>query len=93
MITEYDERVYTESEHMDEFKKAIKLTMNHIRNNFMDYAEKGDLGYSNKFRPSVLVKAFDELIFYFGFEIDGRTLRHAYGIGNNNKWDITLTIS
>jgi hypothetical protein len=31
---------------------------------------------------------FDELISKDGFEIDARSVRHAYGIGNNNEWDV-----
>ena len=88
MITEYDPRVYTESKYTKEFEKAVTQAMNHIREHYMTYAEKGDLGYSHKFRPRTICNAFDEQISKKGFEIDGRTLRHAHGIGNNNKWDI-----
>lgn len=87
MIKEYDDRIY-QSEYTDEFKKIALEAMNHIKENFMDYAEKGDLGYSNKFRPQVICRAFDKIIMQSGFEIDGRTLTHAHGIGNNNKWII-----
>ena len=36
-----------------------------------------------------VAEKFDEIIKENGgFELDGRTLRHANGIGNNNEWDI-----
>ena len=89
MITEYDKRVYKQSEYIEKFYEAIKYAMNYIRKNFMDYAEKPEInGYSNKFKPNTIMKAFDTLILKYGFEIDARTIRHAYGIGNNNEWDI-----
>ena len=88
MITEYDDRVYVESEYVDDFKNAVEFAMNFIRRNFMKYARKGDLGYSHKFSPYVIRDAFDKLMMEYGFEVDGRSVRHAYGIGNNNEWDV-----
>lgn len=74
---------------MTDFEKVGKDALNHIKDNFMKYARKPEIrGYSNTFKPQDLRDAFDEQISKQGFEIDARTLRHAYGIGNNNKWDI-----
>lgn len=88
MITEYDDRVYKESEFMNDFYKAVEKAMNYIREHFMDYARPGSPGYENEFSPYTIRDAFDEQIMKYGFEIDGRSIRHAYGIGNNNEWDI-----
>ena len=87
MITKYDERVCS-NEYDEECKKACLIAMKYIREHFMNYAKKGDLGYSNKFKPYDIMEAFDKIISKYGFEIDSRSLRHAYGIGNNNEWDI-----
>ena len=87
MITEYDERVCNGN--VKEFKEAAQEVMNHFRNNFMDYAQPPRIrGYSRDFKPKVFRDAFDRLMMNRGFEIDARTLRHAHGIGNNNRWDV-----
>lgn len=87
MITEADERVNT-SKYIKEFENVAKDALNYIRKNFMDYAEKGDPGYTYEFRAYKMMKVFDDLISKHGFEIDARTLRHAHGIGNNKEWDV-----
>lgn len=86
MITEYDERVYTESEFMDKFKECINPALDHIKTHKDEYKE-----YSNRtdrIKPKIVGREFDKYIQKYGFELDGRSLRHAYGIGNNNEWDI-----
>ena len=86
MITENDK--YS-SEFEKEFKKSARKAMNYIKENFMDYAQPPEIrGYDNTFNPYVIRNAFDELILQDGFEIDATTIRHAHGIGNNNKWDV-----
>ena len=88
MITETDERVNT-SIYIDEFKEVAQHAMNYIRINFMDLAEPPRIrGYSNTFNAHKVMKEFDRLISKHGFEIDGRTLKHAHGIGNNNEWEV-----
>ena len=86
MITEYDERIYVESKFRDEFKKCIHPSLIHIKNNKDEYKEY-DCG-KKRIKPKIVGKAFDEFIQNYGFELDGRSLRHAHGIGNNNEWDI-----
>lgn len=87
MITDYDERVNKGD--FEGFKPTAKKALNHIRKNFMQYAKPPEIrGYSHKFSPYVFRDVFDEQISKQGFEIDARTLTHAHGIGNNNKWDI-----
>ena len=88
MITENDKRKYP-SEFIEEFKESALKAMNHIRENFMDYAQSPEIrGYSNTFNAYRIRDAFDELILKDGFEIDTTTIRHAHGIGNNKKWDV-----
>ena len=42
-----------------------------------------------EFKNDKVIKEFDKLICEFGgFELDGRTLRHAHGIGNNSEYDV-----
>lgn len=86
MITEYDERIYVESKFMNEFKKCIHPSLIHIKNNKDEYKEY-DYG-KKRIKPKIVGKAFDNFIQNYDFELDGRSLRHAYGIGNNNEWDI-----
>ena len=86
MITEYDERVYIESEFMDEFKRCIYPALAHIKKNKEAY-KKYDCRMM-RMQPKMVANAFDRFIQDYGFELDGRTLKHAYGIGNNNEWDI-----
>lgn len=87
MITEYDERVNTGN--FKEAKKAGKEALNYIRKHFMEYAKPPEIrGYSHTFSPYTFRDVFDEQISKHGFEIDARTHTHAYGIGNNNRWDI-----
>lgn len=87
MIT--DEQVYEESKYMDEFYHAVSAVMAYLRGNFMKYAKPPEYrGYEHKFYPKDIMKAFDEQMMKYGFEIDARTLKHAHGIGNNNEWDI-----
>lgn len=89
MITEYDNRVYTKSKYEEEFKNICFDVLNHMREHFMEYTEKSSsLGYSNTFRARTIAKEFDKLISEYGFELDERTLTHAYGIGNNNEWKV-----
>ncbi len=89
MITKYDERVYIESKYTEEFKEVTIKVLNHMREHFMEYKEeRASLGYSNEFRARNIAKIFDSLIMEHGFELDGRTLTHAHGIGNNNEWEI-----
>lgn len=88
MITENDKRKYP-SEFAEEFKESALKAMNYIRENFMNYAQPPEIrGYSNTFSPYKIRNVFDELILQDGFEIDATTIRHAHGIGNNNKWDV-----
>lgn len=87
MITEYDERV--NKGNFEEFKPVAKQALNHIRKHFMEYAKPPEIrGYENTFSPYTMRDVFDEQISPKGFEIDARSIRHAYGIGNNNEWDI-----
>lgn len=87
MITEFDDRVNFGD--FEKFEKVGKEALDYIRKNFMEYAKPPEIrGYSNTFNPYVFRDVFDEQISKQGFEIDTRTLRHAYGIGNNNEWDI-----
>lgn len=87
MITEYDERV--NQGNFEEFKEVARKALNHIRNNFMSYAKPPEIrGYDYKFSPYTFRDEFDRLISPYGFEIDARSIRHAYGIGNNNEWDV-----
>ena len=82
MITEYDERVYIESEYIDDFLKCIPDVFNYLRN------IKQNLKSGDRMSVKLVSQAFDECILDYGFELDGRTLRHAHGIGNNNEWDV-----
>lgn len=87
MITEYDERINKGD--FEEFKQVAKQALNHIRKNFMEYAKPPEIrGYTNTFSPYTMRDVFDEQISPKGYEIDARSIRHAYGIGNNNEWDI-----
>ena len=87
MITEYDTRVNNGD--FEGFRKTAKKALKHIREHFMDYAQAPDIrGYSHRFSPYTLRDEFDRLISQDGFEIDARSIKHAYGIGNNNEWDI-----
>ena len=88
MITENDDRLYT-SKYQDEFKQVALDALNHMKENFMDYATEPDVrGYTYRFSPYTIRDEFDDLIIKHGFEIDATSIRHAYGIGNNNEWDI-----
>ena len=86
MITEYDERVYVESEFMDEFKRCIHPALTYIQHHKEEYKEY-DYGIK-RMQTKMVANAFDKFIQDYGFELDGRSLKHAYGIGNNNNWDI-----
>lgn len=89
MITKYDERVYVESKYIEEFKKVVIKTLDYMREHFMEYKEpRASLGYSYEFRARNIAIIFDSLISKYGFELDERTLTHAYGIGNNNEWEV-----
>lgn len=77
------------SKFTEEFKASAQKAMQYIREHFMDYAQPPEIrGYDNTFNPYVIRNAFDELILKDGFQIDATTIRHAHGIGNNNRWDI-----
>lgn len=88
MITAKD-KIETPSKFTEEFKASAKKAMKYIRKNFMDYAQPPEIrGYDNTFNPYIIRNEFDRLILQDGFQIDATTIRHAHGIGNNNKWDI-----
>ena len=88
MITETDERIIIpKSEYIDDFRKIIDGVFNtliHERRTFVEY----DWGM-DRVQKHQVINRFDELIKENGgFELDGRTLRHAHGIGNNSEYDI-----
>jgi hypothetical protein len=87
MITDKDERTFTKSRYIDKFHKAIDIAWNKIIQNQQEYSEY-DWGM-DRIQVNKVTKAFDKIIYESGgFELDGRSLRHAHGIGNNNEWDI-----
>ena len=87
MITEKDERTFTKSKYVDEFMNAIDKACDVILENRQSLCEY-DYG-SMRVQEKLVTKRFDEIIHANGgFEIDGRTCKHAHGIGNNNEYEI-----
>lgn len=87
MITETDPRVQTTSRYGDDFRKVINQAFQTIKSNVKQY-EEYDYGM-DRVQKHKVIQAFDELIYEMGgFELDGRTLRHAHGIGNNSEYDV-----
>ena len=87
MITETDKRTFTTSKYTEEFFQAIDKAFEVLIENKDDYVEY-DWGM-DRVKVKKVTEAFDKVICENGgFELDGRTLRHKNGIGNNNEWDI-----
>lgn len=86
MITEYDERVYVESKHLNEFKECLKPAFDNLKDNARTFVEYN--WGTDRVMVQHTVKAFDDFIQHYGFELDARTLRHPHGIGNNNYYDV-----
>lgn len=88
MITEKDDRIIRPtSKYQDNLTNAVNIALDYIVQNKKSFEER-DYGM-DRIQVSPVMRKFDELICKNGgFEIDGRTLRHAHGIGNNNEWDI-----
>lgn len=87
MITENDVRAHSVSPYFNLFKEIVPDAFQRIIDNKEDFRK-----YSNgidRIDVRKVVEAFDwNICNAGGFEIDDRTLRHAFGIGNNNSWDI-----
>ena len=87
MITDNDERTFTKTKYLQEFKDSINIaftTLLHEKRQFVEY----DYGM-NRIQKKPVINRFDEIIKeHGGFELDGRTLKHAHGIGNNSEYDI-----
>lgn len=87
MITDKDERTFTNSKYIEEFKNAIDIAFAILIKEKMSLT-KYEYG-SRRMKPKLVTQKFDKIICQNGgFEIDGRTCRHAHGIGNNNEYDI-----
>ena len=88
MITEKDDRIIRPtSKYQDNLMNAVNIAFDYILQNKKSF-EKYDWGME-RIKVSPVTDKFDEIIkTNGGFEIDGRTLRHAHSIGNNNEWDI-----
>ena len=87
MITEDDVRAHSESPYFNFFKEVVPTIFQEIVDKKDSFKEKN--WGMERIIVNKVVEEFDRLICENGgFEIDGRTVRHAFGIGNNNAWDI-----
>ena len=87
MITENDVRAKSESPYFNFFKEMVPDAFRKLISKRDLFVEE-DWGME-RIKVSKVVEAFDRIICENGgFEIDARTVRHAFGIGNNNAYDI-----